>query len=245
MPSPHTDPSEGTEHLGPEPRTDRQQGRGFHGRLVLLGVVVPTLLILVVAAGFAHPWNPGAGIGEGRYRQDYTLTQQVMAGELDRCLTVTTTGTLTATYQEPFWSLGGPGWSDPELSGTTIALDSTSDCSNGATPADLDSLKLTQFWAGPTCAEPDRRDWQLSARVGECDRDLVAGVSAGSAKDPSSEYSSAFDGLGPLSWRSTTYRDSVCLDGVVVVEAAVGEADYNRLIQGFSPCLDAATALRE
>lgn len=80
--------------------------RSGRGPLAAFAIGAPIVLILVVAAGFTHPWNPGGGIAEGSYTRDYSQTRQIGAGP-GRCLQVTLTGTLSATYRSPAWSLGG------------------------------------------------------------------------------------------------------------------------------------------
>lgn len=224
----------------PPRRRHRQRG-GF----LLTGVGVAVVAVLVVAAGFTHPWNSGAGITDGTYSSDYSLTEQAELTDLGRCFEVTVAGTLSATYRSPTWSLGGPGWVHPRLSDTSVTVTSTQGCADSADSAALSQVRLTQFWAGQTCAEPDRErketgGWTYSTPLGRCDRDLVAGIS-GSFDTSGSRFQSTFSGF-PLTWGGTVYSDSLCVNGAVLVEATVGRTSDDVQADGFRACLDPQTA---
>lgn len=202
-----------------EQRPAGATGRPRRTALLALAVGVPILLALIAAAGFTHPWNAGSGLAAGEYTRDYSLTRQYEDTTAERCVTVTLTGTMSAHYSSPAWSLGGPGWTSPTLSATDVDTTLTSNCAEDELLAD--DVEAAQFWATETCAEPFRSaSWPESAELGRCDQDLVAGSST--------------SGPDPLTWRGTVYGDSVCLDGMATAEGVT--------IGGYRVCLDPETA---
>lgn len=106
--------------------------------------------------------------------------------------------------------------------------------------APSDAVQLTQYWATQTCDEPERGDWQQSARLKGCDQDLVAGISAGSTREGDTFEAS----FGDLGWQGTTYGDSVCLDGMVVAQVEDEGSTVPVGLDGYRVCLDPASANR-
>ncbi|GAA3596005.1 hypothetical protein GCM10022223_09000 [Kineosporia mesophila] len=207
-------------------------------------VLLPVVLVLVVLAGFTHPWNAGGGITAGTYTRDYSVTRQVRSEDLERCVSVTLTGTMSATYHSPAWSLGGPGWTDTALASTSIDVHTTDTCGDGKRDALVDGVVLTQFWATQTCDEPDRGEWRKSMRLGDCDQDLVAGIGGRRSAVSASRFTSSFSGAGALGWRGTTYGDSVCLDGAVSGDVDFDDTTDGLALDGYRICLDPDSATK-
>ncbi|GLY30155.1 hypothetical protein [Kineosporia sp. NBRC 101731] len=219
-------------------------GRSGRGPLIAFAVIAPLVVALVVAAGFTHPWNAGGGIAAGVYTRDYSITQQVASEDLGHCLQLTLAGTMTARYRSPTWSLGGPGWTDPRLSNTSIGVRAKDSCNEGVAESDIDAVALTQFWATETCGEPVRGEWELSMRLGRCDQDLVAGVGGRRSTVSGSSFTASFSGGEDLTWRGTMYGDSMCVDGAAGGDVTQGTTTTSVLLDGYRICLGPDTANR-
>ncbi|GLY16169.1 hypothetical protein Kisp01_31840 [Kineosporia sp. NBRC 101677] len=225
-----------------EKRPERPAGRNSRWGLISVAIGVPVLALLVVAAGFIHPWNPGGGLADGRYTRDYSVRLPHEVTDAGACLDLTLAGTLSATYRSPAWSLGGPGWTSAQLSDVSLTVRSAERCGDDAPAVVLDTYDLSQFWATETCAEPIRGDWQESTPATGCEsQDLVAGIGTRSTA-PGAEYRNTFSGIEPLSWHGTVYGDSLCLNGAVSGTVNKESQTHTVALEGYRVCLDPTTA---
>jgi len=252
---------------------------GRRRRLLTLGLPLAAVLVLSVGlgacafvlAGRPLPWGAVSSLAPGDSTRTYSASRQSWSPEVDRCVTVTVGGTLDGTWTEPARTLRGPGWSGLSVSDAFVNITVTTDCSSDAASADVDTLRIAQYWSTDACSEPVLGDWlpatadALDTTPGQtCGVERTAGLGsfaeqlAGYRQDLLEDRSAAttapdgeIDGSASaveqsyssdLRWRGTVHDAAGCLLGSLAARVEVDGVTADLTFDDVPVCLDPETA---